>query len=203
MTWPTGPDAAPPPDTALYSEVSGFYARQMQRLDSGDAPGWAATFTEDALFHLPTRPEPMRGRAALESGARAAAAAIAAAGERRRHFTGMFVIDERPDGALNVRAYTVIYATRIGGASRVHQACVCEDVLVRAQDGLRVRSRRVSLDDQAADQSAGRQSGAEGGVEGAGQAAGGGPGGDVPTAPGGAGGQPPGPRSAGSAVSPA
>ncbi|QJS98971.1 SnoaL-like domain-containing protein [Streptomyces asoensis] len=196
MTWPTGPDAAPAPSAALYPEVSGFYARQMQRLDSGDAQGWAATFTEDALFHLPTRPEPMRGRAALESGARTAAAAIAAAGERRRHVTGMFVIDERPDGALDVRAYTVIYATRIGGASRVHQVCVCEDVLVRAQGGLRVRSRRVSLDDQATGQTTGQTAGQAGGQAGgaghagrAGQAAEAGPGRSGPggSGPGGSG----------------
>lgn len=144
MTGPSGPAA---PAGATYAEVAQFYARQMDRLDSGDAEAWAATFTEDAVFHLPSRPRPMRGRADLAAGARAAAAAVAAAGERRRHFTGMFVVDERPDGTLGVRASTVVYVTRIGGDCRVHQVCVCEDVLVRHTGALLVRSRRISFDE--------------------------------------------------------
>ncbi|MEV0530040.1 nuclear transport factor 2 family protein [Streptomyces sp. NPDC050439] len=115
----------------MYAEVAEFYARQMRRLDEGDAEGWAATFTKDAVCRISSRSEPMRGRAGLIAGARAATEAIAAAGERRRHMTGMFEIEERPDGAVHVRANTVVYATDASGASRVHQVCTCRDTLVR------------------------------------------------------------------------
>lgn len=133
----------------MYAEVAGFYARQMRRLDEGDAEGWAATFTQDAVCRISTRSEPMRGHAELISGARAAVTAIAAAGEQRRHMTGMFEIEERPGGALRVRAYTVVYATSASGASRVHQVCTCTDTLVGAEgmgSELRVRSRLIHVD---------------------------------------------------------
>ena len=133
----------------MYEEVAGFYARQMRRLDEGDAEGWAATFTEDAVCHISTRPEPMRGRAELTAGARTATAASAAAGQQRRHTTGMFEIEERPGGALRVRAYTVVYATDARGASWVHQVCTCTDTLVRpggAERGLLVQDRRIDVD---------------------------------------------------------
>ncbi|MHC0432329.1 nuclear transport factor 2 family protein [Streptomyces sp. O3] len=130
-----------------YEEVAGFYARQMRRLDEGDAEGWAATFTENAVCRISTRPEPMRGRAGLAAGARKAVAAIVAAGERRRHMTGMFDIEERPGGALFVRAYTVVYATPAGGAPRVHQVCACADTLVRQDGELLVQDRNITVDD--------------------------------------------------------
>ncbi|MFE6721743.1 nuclear transport factor 2 family protein [Streptomyces albidoflavus] len=130
----------------MYAEVAGFYARQMRRLDEGDAEGWAATFTEDGVCHLSSRPEPMRGRAALAEGARAAAEAIAEAGEQRRHMTGMFEIEERPGGTLQVRANTVVYATRAGGEARVHQVCDCTDTLVSEAGGeILVRERRIDV----------------------------------------------------------
>ncbi|MGW0792272.1 nuclear transport factor 2 family protein [Streptomyces sp. NPDC002911] len=133
----------------MYAEVAAFYARQMRRLDEGDAEGWAATFTEDAVCRLSTRPDPLRGHAGLIAGARAATAAIVASGERRRHMTGMFEIEERPGGELHVRANTVVYATAANGVSRVHQVCACTDVLVRgAGNGreLRVSERRIDVD---------------------------------------------------------
>jgi hypothetical protein len=61
---------------------------------------------------------------------------------------GMFDVVERPDGALDVRSYTTVYASAVGGASRVHRVCVCEDVLVRDADGqLLVATRKVTRDD--------------------------------------------------------
>jgi 3-phenylpropionate/cinnamic acid dioxygenase small subunit len=132
----------------MYEEVAGFYAYQMRRLDEGDAEGWAATFTEDAVCRISTRAQPMRGRAELVAGARAAAEAIAAAGERRRHMTGMFEIEERADGCVLVHANTVLYATDASGRSRVHQVCTCADTLVRSPKSRRallVRDRRIDV----------------------------------------------------------
>jgi 3-phenylpropionate/cinnamic acid dioxygenase small subunit len=131
----------------LYTEVQRFYAHQMQQLDLGKAELWADTFTGDAVFDVPTLPAPVRGRSALVESAGQAAARLAEAGERHRHFMGMFDVVERPDGSLDVRSYTTVYASTIGGASRVHRMCVCEDVLVRAGGELRVARRLVTRDD--------------------------------------------------------
>lgn len=133
----------------MYAEVAGFYARQMRRLDEGDAEGWAATFTEDAVCRLSTRLEAMRGREELVAGARAAVTAIATAGELRRHMTGMFEIEERPGGLLHVRANTIVYATAASGESRVHQVCTCTDTLVRGTTAgreLLVKDRWIVVD---------------------------------------------------------
>lgn len=133
----------------LYAEVQRFYARQMQQLDLGKAASWARTFTEDALFDVPTLPEPVRGRAGLTAAVERAHAQLAEAGERHRHFMGMVDVLERPDGTLDVRSYTTVYASTVGGASRVHRVCVCEDVLVREEGELRVARRKVTRDDLA------------------------------------------------------
>ncbi|MGX1673426.1 nuclear transport factor 2 family protein [Streptomyces sp. NPDC055400] len=133
---------------ALYAQVQQFYAHQMQLLDGAESQRWADTFTEDAVFDVPTLAEPVRGRPGLVAANRGAAARLAQAGERHRHFMGMFDVVERPDGALDVRSYTTVYASVIGGVSRVHRVCVCEDVLVRGTDGrLLVATRKVTRDD--------------------------------------------------------
>ncbi|MEU6381119.1 nuclear transport factor 2 family protein [Streptomyces sp. NPDC046909] len=140
-----------PTDSTLlrYAEVQRFYARQMQQLDLGKAEAWAQTFTTNALFDVPTLPEPVRGRAGLIAAADRARTQLAEAGERHRHFMGMIDVLERPDGTLDVRSYTTVYASVIGGTSRVHRVCVCEDVLVREEGELRVAKRRVTRDDLA------------------------------------------------------
>ncbi|MCB5181023.1 nuclear transport factor 2 family protein [Streptomyces antimicrobicus] len=133
---------------ALHAEVQQFYAHQMQRLDLGEARAWSLTFTEDAVFDVPTLPEPVRGRAGLVASARRARAQLEAAGERHRHVLGMLDVRPLPDGTVAVRAYAVVYATPVGGASRVHRMCVCEDVLVRGtHGGLLVAHRVVTRDD--------------------------------------------------------
>ncbi|MFF5448571.1 nuclear transport factor 2 family protein [Streptomyces sp. NPDC012888] len=134
----------------LHAEVQQFYAHQMQLLDLAEAERWAATFTEDATFAVPTLPEPVRGRAGLVAATSRSHAELAAAGQRHRHFMGMLDVRQRPDGAVDVRSYAIVYASEIGGESRVHRVCVCEDVLVRGEDGvLRVSARVVTRDDLA------------------------------------------------------
>ncbi|MFE6848431.1 nuclear transport factor 2 family protein [Streptomyces sp. NPDC057686] len=144
----TGPQAAAA-FGVLYAEVQQFYAHQMQLLDLGESQLWAETFTEDAVFDVPTLPQPVRGRAGLVAATSRSAAQLAEAGQRHRHFMGMFDVCERPDGAVDVRSYAIVYASQIGGESRVHRVCVCEDVLVRAEGALRVATRRVTRDDLA------------------------------------------------------
>ncbi|MEU3921924.1 nuclear transport factor 2 family protein [Streptomyces sp. NPDC029004] len=149
MTVRSEAEALRPTDAfaALYAQVQQFYAHQMQLLDAGEAERWAATFTEDARFDVPTLPKPVHGRPGLVTAAQRSADALAEAGERHRHFIGMLDLTERPDGVLDVRAYTIVYASRIGGGCRVHRVCVCTDVLVRSGDELRVRTRTVTRDD--------------------------------------------------------
>lgn len=133
---------------AMYARVQQFYARQMQAFDRGDAREWADTFTVDAVFDVPTLPAPLHGRAALAASLTAATAGTARAGVRLRHVMSMFDVTARDAGRVEVRAYTTVYASTVGGDSRVHRVCVCEDVLERAADGsLLVSRRRVTRDD--------------------------------------------------------
>ncbi|MFE2689231.1 nuclear transport factor 2 family protein, partial [Streptomyces mirabilis] len=53
---------------ALYAEIQQFYARHMHLLDSGATDEWAADFTEDASFSVPTLPAPVSGRDAFGAG---------------------------------------------------------------------------------------------------------------------------------------
>ena len=133
-------------DAALYSEVNQFYAHHMHLLDAGLADEWAATFTEDGVFAPQTLAEPVRGRASLAAGLRTTVTQLATDGEVHRHWHGMITV--RPDGdVLRVRCYALVIATRQGGASRIHRACVCTDELVRVDGRLLVRHRVVTRDD--------------------------------------------------------
>lgn len=141
----TGPAVSAAPDASLHTEVTWFYARQMHWIDNGDTGRWASTFTADAVFHLPARPRPMRGRAELVAGARAAAAASTAAGERRRHVVRLLGIARHPAGTVRVSSSVVVHADRDDGTSRVEQVCLCEDTLVRSDGQLRTSLRRIRL----------------------------------------------------------
>jgi 3-phenylpropionate/cinnamic acid dioxygenase small subunit len=134
----------------LHAEVQQFYARQMQLFDLYRPLEWADTFTEDAIFDVPTLPEPVRGRAALIASTRRAHAQLAEAKEQHRHVIGMLDVRPQADATVQVRSYAVVYATTVGRESRVHRMCVCEDILVRDTAGqLQVGSRRVTRDDLA------------------------------------------------------
>ncbi|MFD3724744.1 nuclear transport factor 2 family protein [Streptomyces sp. NPDC058671] len=138
-----------PAYASLYADIQRFHARQMRLLDSGDAEGWAATFTEDGLFAPPSLPEPVRGRAALAAGVRSAHAELAAAGEVRRHLLTTASVEEPdPDGSVRVHSYVQVVATRRDEAPRLLLMCVCEDVLVVEDGEWRVRERYVSRDDR-------------------------------------------------------
>lgn len=132
---------------ALYAEIQQFYARHMHLLDSGAADEWAADFTEDASFSVPTLPAPVSGREALAASVKRTADALAAAGEQHRHWPGVFDVRPQDDGSVVVHSYTTVFASPRGGESRVHRVCTCTDVLVRRSGRLLVRDRRVARDD--------------------------------------------------------
>ncbi|WP_239642941.1 nuclear transport factor 2 family protein [Nocardiopsis alkaliphila] len=138
----------------LHARVEGFYARHMQLLDSGRAEEWAAQFTEDAVFDVPTLPKPARGREDLIASVREGRRKLAESGQRHRHWQGVIDVQPRNDRTLWVRAYTQVLASTVGegpegGRTWIHRICVCEDVLVVEGETFLVRSRKVTRDDLA------------------------------------------------------
>lgn len=129
----------------LYVEVQQFYARHIQLMDEGPADEAAWTFTEDASMLSPPKiAEPIVGRASIAAGLRKH---LADAGETYRRCYTMVSVRPLPDGEVHVRSYVQVIATPRGGTSRLHAMCVCEDVLVRDGDELKVHRRVVTRDD--------------------------------------------------------
>jgi hypothetical protein len=134
-------------DAEIYSQIQQFYARQMSYLDSGNAEEWAATFTEDGVFSVNVRPEPIHGRAAIAASARRGAQRMADSGAVLRHWVGMMSISRRADGAIVAQSYSLVISTPAGGPPTLTLSTVVEDVLVR-QDGTWLTAERlVSHDD--------------------------------------------------------
>ncbi|MFJ9775881.1 nuclear transport factor 2 family protein [Kitasatospora sp. NPDC101157] len=137
-------------DTGIHAEVQQFYAHQMQLLDRRACEEWAATFTPDGVFAANGLPAPVRGREAIAAAARAAGERLAADGLVHRHWLGMLTVTAAPGGELFARSYALVIQIRLGGTSEIHRSTVCEDRLVRAEDGsLLVLDRRVTRDDLA------------------------------------------------------
>ncbi|MBD0842312.1 nuclear transport factor 2 family protein [Streptomyces sp. TRM68416] len=138
---------APAVTAEVYAEVQQFYAEHLHLLDGGTVDAWADTFTADAIFDVPTLPEPLRGREALAGSLRRTAAQLAADGVQRRHWHGMVAVFPQADGTLRVRCYSLVFSTPLGGDPALHRVCVCEDVLVREDGRLKVHRRKVTRDD--------------------------------------------------------
>ncbi|MET9497751.1 nuclear transport factor 2 family protein [Streptomyces sp. NPDC006552] len=149
MLTPAGAARTEQESGALYATIQQFYAHQMQLFDAHDAERWAGTFTEDAVFVVPTLDEPVRGRAALAANVRRNREQQERGGEQLRHWIGMLDVRPQADGTLRTRAYALVYATPRGGESRVSRVCVMEDVLVRSRGKWRTGSRLVTRDDLA------------------------------------------------------
>ncbi|MFF9481915.1 nuclear transport factor 2 family protein [Streptomyces sp. NPDC014733] len=131
----------------LYQEIHQFYARHMYAGDSGDLDGWAAGFTEDAVFVSNGLPEPLEGRDAIDAATRAGHAARADRGAVHRHIVTM--LDVRPQDADSVatRSYVLVVESVREAGAKLHVSTVLEDRLVRADGGWRVAGRWVSRDD--------------------------------------------------------
>ncbi|GAB3795659.1 nuclear transport factor 2 family protein [Micromonospora zhanjiangensis] len=133
-------------DAERYHQIQQFYATQMQLLDDGAAAAWAGTFTEDGVFAQNVKPEPWRGRAQITERMTVGLARVAASGLVRRHWFGMLAA--RPDGPdlVRTRYYAVVYQTPWGGRAEVYLSTMCEDELVRTDEGWLVRYRMVAHD---------------------------------------------------------
>ncbi|WP_392957937.1 nuclear transport factor 2 family protein [Streptomyces sp. LN245] len=146
----TAEHTLPGPEFAtLYAQAQRFYAHQMRLLDAHDTQRWAETFTEDALLHLPSPPEPARARAALDRYVRTGAARQRRAGSRLDHWVGMLDVQPQPDGSLHTRCSALVYVTPSQGGPKVLYVCVMQDVLVRSRGEWRIAHRRVTRDDLA------------------------------------------------------
>lgn len=130
----------------LYSDIQRFYAFQMQLLDDGKVEEWSETFTDDGVFAVNSRPGSTIGRAAICAAARHTVEQLAADRIIRRHWLGMLVTEDRPDGTVSVRSYAPLLETPVGGSTRLLMSTVCEDVLVRVGEGWQVRERQVLRD---------------------------------------------------------
>ncbi len=134
---------------ALYAEIQQFYGRQMEILDAHDTERWADLCTEDAVFELPSLPEPLSVRDGLDP-LRARRRGTAAAGRRPHRPLGRHARRApRADGALHTRCSALVCPARSGGDAKVLYVYAMEDVLVRASGGWRIAHRRVTRDDLA------------------------------------------------------
>ncbi|MFG2822899.1 nuclear transport factor 2 family protein [Kitasatospora sp. NPDC048365] len=136
-----------PVDTGLYQEISHFYARHFQTVDSGDVAGWAGGFTEDGVFDSNVLPAPVVGRDTIEAATHRSEAARRTTGVQRRHVQTTLVAEQAGE-EIRTRAYVMVLETLPASPTTVYCATLCEDVLVRGADGgLLIRSRMILRDD--------------------------------------------------------
>jgi uncharacterized protein (TIGR02246 family) len=151
--------------SSLLLDTLALYARQSFAIDSGDADGWAATFTTDGEFVSPSYVAPVAGREALRQFAVAYADAGRDSDTVSRHvMTNVDVVESSGDTAV-VRAYLQIVATPRGQASTLVRMTTVTDELRRTSGdvvrdlvgaldvagGWRIARRTVRRDDAGPD----------------------------------------------------
>ncbi|MBZ5740495.1 nuclear transport factor 2 family protein [Nocardioides mangrovi] len=133
---------------AVATQVLRAYARQSRLIDTGDASGWAATFTADGEFHSPSYPAPAVGAEALRDFAAAFARTALETGVVSRHVvTNVDVLPGADVDHVVAHAYLQIVATPTGGESRLVRLTTLTDQLVRRDGRWLVAHREVRRDD--------------------------------------------------------
>lgn len=133
---------------AVVVQVQRAYARQSRLIDSGDAAGWAATFTDEGEFHSPSYPEPAVGAEALREFAESFARAGHQAQAVSRHVvTNVDVLPGADDDQVVAHAYLQIVTTPYGGESRLVRLTTITDRLERHDGAWLVAHRQVRRDD--------------------------------------------------------
>jgi 3-phenylpropionate/cinnamic acid dioxygenase small subunit len=133
---------------SIAEAITRAYARQSRLIDSGDAVGWASTFTAQGEFHSPSYPEPAVGTAALVAFAERFRAAGEDSGVISRHVvTNVDVLPGADDDEVIAHAYLQIVATARGEDSRLVRLTTVTDRFVRDDDRWLVARRDVRRDD--------------------------------------------------------
>jgi uncharacterized protein (TIGR02246 family) len=119
-----------------YFEIQQLYARYNHAIDSGDAEGWAGTFTPDGTFNK------VAGHDALVGFVRTWVEKMN--GGARRHWNTNLLITPTPDGAKGA-----VYLFLLDISAKppaIAAAAHYDDVLVRTAQGWRFKSRATTGD---------------------------------------------------------
>ena len=118
-----------------HAEIQQLYARYAHTIDSGDAAGWADTFTPDGVFAN------SRGRDGLMEFANNFHKSN---GGYTRHWNTQILIMPTAEGATG-SCYLLLYNTRTRPPTVIASA-IYRDVLVKTSDGWRFTQRAAEVD---------------------------------------------------------
>ncbi len=118
-----------------YAEIQQLYVQYARTIDSGDAMGWAKTFTDDGVFGDAT------GHDALVAFAEGFHGNFQG---RARHFNDAIQITATDEGA-DGSCYLILYNTGTQPPTVVVTG-IYNDKLVRTEDGWRFKTRAVTPD---------------------------------------------------------
>jgi hypothetical protein len=127
---------AAPLTPADYVEIEQLYARYNHAIDSGDAEGWAATFTPDGTFNTSTGKDKLVEFVKTWHEKRG--------GGSRRHWNTNLLINGTPDGATgSVYLMLVDVATR---PPAIVATATYSDSLVKTSNGWLFKKRQTKAD---------------------------------------------------------
>ena len=141
--------AQSPPELSWqdHVEIQALYAAYAHSLDSGDADGWAETFTPDGVLEMVAAGADER--TALRIAGRADLAAFAAGAHRAnggnmRNWQSQVMITATSEGAAG-RCYLLLFRT-LDGPATIQTSGVFTDRLVRTAAGWRFVQRTLRQD---------------------------------------------------------
>jgi hypothetical protein len=123
--------------TQDYADIQQLYARYNLAIDTGDAEGWAATFTPDGVFNNTNK-----GHDALVQFIKDWR--DKRDGANRRHLNSNMVLTPTSDGAKGA-IYLLLLNVGVRPAT-IATTGIYEDVLLRTPQGWRFKSRIVHAD---------------------------------------------------------
>ncbi len=121
-----------------HDEIRQLYARYAHTIDTGDAEGWADTFTVDGVFGN------AHGRAALVEFVHTVYRQNQELGRQSRHWNNQILIEPTAEGATGT-CYLVLYNTGTTPPA-VRLTGVYRDTLVKTLAGWRFRERVVETE---------------------------------------------------------
>ncbi len=119
-----------------FAEIGQLYAKYNQAIDSGNAEGWADTFTPDGVFSKTTV-----GRDALIAFAKGF---YESGSGKRRHWNDNLILTGTAEGA-DGSVYLMLWDTGNRPATLMVSG-IYEDKLVKTKNGWRFKSRAVKVD---------------------------------------------------------